>query len=116
MNTFDAAITRQSGGTLDGTFDMGSLHLDIKDGQIRGDAQSFTIFGTDVVSQDNCNVEAQAVIVGTAATGGVLTGNLALEFTKNISGSGCTQDQINGYPGTGAVFTYTAAMTPATSQ
>lgn len=53
------------------------------------------------------------VIVGTRpAAGGALSGKLALEFTNNISGSGCTQDQIKGYPGTGAVFTYTATMSP----
>jgi hypothetical protein len=109
MNTFDALITGQTGDTLNGTFDMGSLHLDIKSGQIRGTAQSFTIFGTDTVSQDSCNTEVMAVIVGTRQAGGPLTGKLALEFTKNISGSGCTADQLNGYPGTGAVFNYTAA-------
>lgn len=113
MNTFDAVIADQMGQTLDGTFDMGSLHLDIKNGQIRGTGQSFTIFGTDVVSQDNCNVEAMAVIVGArAAAAGPVSGKLALEFTSNISGSGCTQDQVKGYPGTGAVFTYSATMSP----
>jgi hypothetical protein len=108
VNTFDAMITQQTGDTVDGTFDMGSLHLDIKSGQLRGSAQSFTVFGTDTVSQTNCNTEVIAAIVGTRQAGGTLTGKLALEFTKNISGSGCTADQLSGYPGTGAVFSYTA--------
>ena len=109
MNTFDAVIIQQAGDTIDGTFDMGSLHLEIESGQIRGTAQSFTIFGTDTVAQEGCNTEVMAVIVGTRQAGGALTGKLALEFTKNISGSGCTADQLSGYPSTGAVFTYTAA-------
>jgi hypothetical protein len=112
MNTFNADITQQSGGTVAGTFDMGSLHLDIKAGQIRGTAQGFTIYGTDVVSQDGCNTEVEAVIVGGPAASGaasLLSGELALSFTHNISGSGCTADQVNGYPGTGAVFSYSAS-------
>ena len=110
MNTFDAMITQQAGNLVDGTFDMGSLHLDIMNGQVRGSGQSFTIFGTDTVSQDGCNTEVMAVIVGArpAAAGGALTGKLALQFTNNISGSGCTADQLKGYPGTGAVFSYMA--------
>ncbi len=109
MNTFAADITEQTSSTVQGTFDMGSLHLDITDGQIRGNSLGFTMYGSDVQAQDGCNAEVQAVIVGGAATttGGTLTGELALEFTKNISGSGCTADQLK-YPGTGAVFSYTA--------
>lgn len=109
MNTFTADITQQTGSTVQGTFDMGSLHLDITDGQIRGNSAGFTMYGSDVQAQNGCNAEVDAVIVGGAATttGGTLTGELALEFTKNISGSGCTADQLN-YPGTGAVFSYTA--------
>jgi hypothetical protein len=109
-NTFAADITQQTNSTVAGTFDMGSLHLDIQDGQIRGTSLGFTMYGTDVESQDGCNAEVQAVIAGGAvtATGATLTGELALEFTKNVSGSGCTADQLNNYPGTGAVFSYSA--------
>jgi hypothetical protein len=112
---FTAVITTQNGETGAGTLDLGFLHLDIKQATIRGDASQFTIYDTDAYVDSNCSLEVRVVITGTLATVGSTTtaaGQVVLEFTTNIQGTGCTQDQINNYPGTGATFTYTATRTP----
>ena len=112
---FTAVVTSQDGETGAGTFDLGSFHLDIKRAIIRGDASQFTIYGTDPYVDSDCSFEARVVITGTLTTVGSTTtaaGQVVLEFTTNIQGTGCTQDQINNYPGTGATFTYTATRTP----
>ena len=120
---FTAVVETQNGDSGSGYFEMGSYRLNVPDATIRGDATTFTIFGVDsAVENDpdagvqaNCSVEARGVVTGTKTTSnGVTTldGKMILEFTKNIVGSGCTQDQINKYPGTGATFKYTATRAP----
>lgn len=121
--TFRAVIASQTGETGAGTFDLGDFHLDIAQANFRGTLTQFTIFGTNSVAQNEsdasvpstCSFEARAVITGTQSTTGTtttVTGQTILAFTKNILGPGCTQDQINNYPGTGATFNFTATRTP----
>lgn len=120
---FTAVIATQNGELASGSFDLGSYHLDVPQANIRGNATQFTIFGTDSVvnsdadagAQSNCSFEARVVITATQSTrltGTFVEGNATLQFTKNISGPGCTQDQISSYPGTGATFSFTATRSP----
>ncbi len=120
--TFTAKVTSQNAGTGAGTFELGGYHLDIPQANIRGNSTQFTIYGTQSVQDNdpdsgvptNCSVEARVVVTGTQTTTGTtmtVTGKATLEFTSNIHGSGCTQDQINNYPGTGAIFSFTATRT-----
>jgi hypothetical protein len=121
--SFKAVIAAQTGETGSGYFEMAGYHFDVSQATIRGSASQFTIFGTDSVEstdpdagvETNCSVEARAVVTGTQTTASdetTVAGYVNLQFTKNIHGSGCTQDQIDNYPGTGAVFKYTATRSP----
>jgi hypothetical protein len=112
---FNAVIATQNGQTVSGTFDLDDLHLDVKQATIRGAQTEFTLYDTDSAKDGDCSLEATVVITGTLTAGASATtaaGRLVLEFTKNIQGTGCTAEQINEYPGTGAVFSYTATRTP----
>jgi hypothetical protein len=112
---FSAVIATQNGETASGTFDIDEFHLDVKQATIRGTETRFTIYDTDSAIDGDCSLEATVVITGTLTNGASTTtaeGRLVLEFTKNIQGTGCTADQMNKYPGTGAVFEYTATRTP----
>ena len=122
-DAFTAVITTQTGETLSGSFDLGGYHMDVQQAAIRGTSTEFAIFGTnsfsaataDAGTDSTCSWEARAVITGTQTTAASVTtvaGYVNLQFTKNIHGPGCTQDQINNYPGTGATFKYTATRAP----
>jgi hypothetical protein len=121
--TFTAVVKTQNAGTGTGTFELGGYHVDVTQANIRGNSTQFTIFGTDSAQENdpdsgvptNCSVEVRVVVTGTQTTSGTtktVAGKATLEFTNNIHGSGCTQDQINNYPGTGAIFSFTATRTP----
>jgi hypothetical protein len=121
-STFTAVVKTQNAGTGTGTFDLGGYHLDIPQANIQGDSTQFTIYGTQSAQENdpdsgiptNCSVEVRVVVTGTQTTSGTtktVAGTATLEFTSNIHGSGCTQDQINNYPGTGATFSFTATRT-----
>lgn len=120
---FTAVIETQTGDSGSGYFEIDSYRLDVPQATILGSLTAFTIYGVDsAVENDpdagvpvNCSVEARGVVTGTQTTANgetTLAGNMILQFTKNIVGSGCTQDQINDYPGTGATFKYTATRSP----
>jgi hypothetical protein len=121
--TFTVIVATQNGNALTGTFEMGGYKLDVPNATIQGSASAFTIYGTDsAVENDadasipaNCSVEARGVLSGALSTAvgtTTIAGMMALEFTDNIKGAGCTQDQIKNYPGTGATFKYTATRNP----
>jgi len=120
-NKFSVSITTQTDSKVGGGFDMDSYHFDVDVSQatILGSGDEFTIFGTDSAVNDdpdasvpaNCTVEARAVVTGTLSSStspATLSGKVNLQFTNNIRGSGCTQDQITKFPGTGAIFSYSA--------
>jgi hypothetical protein len=120
-DTFTVVVTAQSGGNISGTFEMEKEKLDVAQGAIRGNATQFSIYGTDSVEEldasasGSCSAEARGVLTGTFGTTGTtttITGKLNLQFTNNIHGAGCTQEQINNYPGTGATFSYVATRAP----
>ena len=122
-SAFTAVIATQSGANLTGTFEMGGIQLDVPQAAIRGTATEFTIYGTDSAEEPDasasgsCTAEARGVLTGTLSTSGTvttITGKMELQFTNNIHGPGCTQDQITNYPGTGAIFSYTATRAPTT--
>lgn len=113
--TFVVEITQQSEGRVTGAAEMESFRLDVEQADVRGDALSFTIYGRDSFEHDGCTFEARGVIAGAASDGAnpsTLEGELLLSFTENIAGPGCTQEQIANYPGTGAVFEYSATRSP----
>jgi hypothetical protein len=116
---FTAVIATQDGQSGSGSFEMDSYRLDVPHATIRGSGNDFTIYGVDTATNTdpdagaptNCTVEARGVVTGTqASTNGAITlsGKMTLEFTQNITGSGCTEDMITKYPGTGATFDFTA--------
>ena len=108
---FTAQLDTTTPGKVSGVFDMGSFAIEVAGAQYSGEGDEFTIYGIDIVEDGDCNMEARVVIKGTrSASGTVLTGELGLEFTENISGTECEAEVISGYPGTGAVFTYTASL------
>ncbi len=120
--TFTAVVKTQNAGTGTGTFELGGYHVDVTQANIRGSSTQFTIYGTDSAQENdpdsgvptNCSVEVRAVVTGTQTTTGTtktVAGKATVEFTNNIHGSGCTQDQINNYPGTGATFSFSATRT-----
>jgi len=117
---FTATVTSQNRETVAGRFELGDSHLDIKQGNIRGSGDEFTIYGTDSAEENNpdaggtCSAEARVVVTGKLTTTGSTTsasGKVVLQFTK-LQGPGCTQKEITTYPGTGATFTYTATRAP----
>ena len=106
---FTAQLDTSTPGKVSGVFDMGSFTIEVVGAQYSGEGDTFTIYGTDVFEDGDCNMEARVVITGDLVpSGATLTGELALEFTENISGTECEADVISGYPGTGAVFSYIA--------
>jgi hypothetical protein len=113
-STFKVQITQQVGAQVVGSIDLGTFHLDVEQAQIRGSAQKFSIYGTDSAAKDGCSAEAQGILSGVVAdtSASQISGQLILVFTKNIVGQGCKQSQIDGYPGTGATFSYTAMRLP----
>jgi hypothetical protein len=121
--TFTVVVATQNGNALTGTFEMAGYKLDVPNATIQGSASAFTIYGTDTAVENdadasiqaNCSVEARGVLSGALSTADgatTIAGMMTLEFTANIRGSGCTQDQITSYPGTGATFKYTATRVP----
>ncbi len=122
-DSFTAVVTAQNAGVGTGTFELGGYHVDVTQANIRGTPTEFTIYGTQSAQENDpdsgiptdCSVEVRVVVTGAQSTSGTtktVTGKATLEFTNNIHGSGCTQDQINNYPGTGATFSFTATRTP----
>ncbi len=113
-NSFTAAIADQTTGTdaaLTGTITLPSFTIDIQNAAIRGAGSAFTVYDSNYVDQNGCNLEVRSVLSGildTAANPATVTGGLALRFTGNYSGSACTPAQIDNYPATGANFTVAA--------
>jgi len=107
---FTATLDTSVEGKVSGLFDMGSFELNVVDANYSGSGNQFTIYGTDIIEDSGCDLEARVVITGSVdESTGALAGELALEFTDNITGEDCDADVIAEYPGTGAVFEYSAS-------
>jgi hypothetical protein len=120
-DAFTVVVATQTGGNVSGTFEMEKETLNVTQGAIRGNATQFSIYGMDSVEEldasasGSCSAEARGVLTGTVSTTGTartITGKLNLQFTNNIHGTGCTEEQIKNYPGTGAIFSYAATRAP----
>lgn len=109
--SFVATISGPTDDVLSGSFEMESFDLVVESAEIRGTGNDFTIYGIDTFDSDDCQLEARVAISGTVddpETPTHIEGELTLLFTENISGSGCTAEQLDDYPNTGASFAYTA--------
>ena len=119
---FTAVVATQNGEAVTGSFDMGGYHYDITQATVRGDSTQFTftvrILRSKPIPMLRSPPTARSRRVSSSRARnrpaeyhyGRRHGHLV--FTKNIHGSGCTEDEINNYPGTGATFKYTATRTP----
>ncbi len=108
-------IAEQFDGTLSGTATLEAFDITVAGGLVRGNNGAFTIYGTDAVDYQACAMEARVVISGVLdelLTPAVATGTLALRFTGNFDGAGCTTEQRTTYPGTGANFGFSATRLP----
>ena len=114
VSTFSAQITDQTNGTVTGTVTLPSVVANIQSSTIRGEAPLFAMYVSTFVDQNGCNLETRNVLSGTldtSANPAMISGGVALRFTGNYSGAGCTADQTDNYPDTGANFQVTATRT-----